>query len=350
MSLQIAWYQKQWWLNFLLPFSFLFGAIVKLRRACYRAGLCKTTSFQVPVIVIGNVTVGGTGKTPLVIALAQFLQQQGYHPGIVSRGYGGRALHYPLSVTAESNPYEVGDEAVLMARRTGCPVVIAPKRVKAVRYLLHRFACDIVLSDDGLQHYALGRDIEIAVIDGKRGFGNGLGLPAGPLREPVNRLEQVDFIISHDVLNPQIALPKKAYLMRLKPICMRNVADPQRSISLLSLYGQQVHAFAGIGHPQRFFEVLKQLGMRVEARSFADHYRFTHRDLQQFNSHKKVLMTEKDAVKCQHLIPVDTKQFWYMEVAAQLEPSFQQQLLNAIMRLPLKYTSINHKLFEQEST
>jgi len=191
------WYQQHPLHYLLIPLSYLFRLGVGVRRLCYRIGIFRTTQFDVPVIVVGNITAGGTGKTPFVIWLADFLKQQGYKPGIVSRGYKAQAKFFPQPVDPLSIPARVGDEAVLIAKRTGCPMAVAPKRAKAVAYLLQHHDCDIIISDDGLQHYALGRDIEIALVDEARGLGIGYCFPAGPLREPASRLKKVELVVKN---------------------------------------------------------------------------------------------------------------------------------------------------------
>lgn len=197
MNIDTLWYKKHFLVYFLRPFSWAYRMVMALRRWLYRLGIKKTTRFSVPVVVIGNITVGGAGKTPLVIELADWLRRKGWRPGLVSRGYGGSATQLPYAVKADSDPRLVGDEAVLLASKTACPVVVCKDRVAAVAALLQDSDCNIVLSDDGLQHLALGRDIEIAVIDGERRLGNGFCLPAGPLREPEKRLKTVDFIVTN---------------------------------------------------------------------------------------------------------------------------------------------------------
>ncbi|TAK78180.1 MAG: tetraacyldisaccharide 4'-kinase, partial [Gammaproteobacteria bacterium] len=254
------WYQPS--LRFitfiLLPFSWLFRGCIFIRRQLYRLGFLKTHRFNVPVIIVGNITVGGTGKTPFVIWLAHYLIAQGYRPGIVSRGVGGKRQIKPYRVKQEDAATEVGDEAVLLAQRANCPLVIGIDRVAAVRELLQQAPCDIVISDDGLQHYRLGRDIEIVIIDGSRRFGNNCLLPAGPLREPVSRLQSVDFVVVNGedmILEP----------VELLPVIARSEATRQSP-------DKKAHAVAGIGHPDRFFLTLKQAGFDIIPHAFPDHH------------------------------------------------------------------------------
>lgn len=285
-----SWYQPSPLRWYLAPLSGLFRLITALRRFAYQKGFCKSQSLPVPVIVIGNISVGGSGKTPLVLWLAQQLQQRGWQPGIISRGYGGNASHYPLTVDADTPVSESGDEPKLLALRSQCPVVVAPDRLAAGRQLLAEFNCNVIISDDGLQHYRLARDLELVVVDGIRGFGNGFCLPAGPLREPVSRLDKVDFVIWHGD-------SQRSWTMQLNLKDAINLQD-QRCHPLTDWQGQTVHAVAGIGDPPRFFRQLRVAGLQVIEHGFADHHIFTAADLR-FADSLPVLMTEKDAVKCQ---------------------------------------------------
>lgn len=274
----------------LLPLAGLFLLTSKLRRLCYRVGACKVRRFDVPVIVVGNITVGGTGKTPLVIWLARHLREQGRRPGIVSRGYRGRARHWPQQVRPDSDPVMVGDEAVLLAAGSGCPVCVGPDRPAAVEQLLAYHDCDIVVSDDGLQHLALGRDLEIVVIDGARHVGNRLPLPAGPLREPPSRLTEVDLVVV------QGEGGAGEFAMQLVEPRVRPLRGGGET-PLSDWSGRAVHAVAGIGNPQRFFDSLSAAGLAVTGHAFPDHHPFTAADLE-FGDDRPVLMTAKDAVKC----------------------------------------------------
>ncbi len=319
-DLQRIWYEGArpgLWLRWL---SFLYRGASGLRRAWYRSGLGRVYRPPVPVIVVGNLTVGGTGKTPLVIWLAQALRRLGRRPGIVSRGYGGMARHWPQQVRGDSDPRTVGDEPVLIARHTGCPMAVGPDRAACARALVHHADIDLLISDDGLQHYPLARDVEIAVLDGRRRLGNGRCLPAGPLREPPARLFDVDFV----VVNGGQAQPNEVP-MRLEPVALRAVREPSRSRPLSELRGQTVHAVAGIGHPQRFFDTLRRLGARVEAHPFPDHHRFRAEDLQ-WPGHP-IVMTEKDAVKCRDIAPRDA---WFLEVVGVLPDDFPRRILNRL--------------------
>ncbi len=308
----------------LLPFTAVFALVSATRRLLYRAGILRTRRFDIPIIVVGNITVGGTGKTPLVIWLAAFLRQKGWRPGIVSRGYGGKARNWPQQVRADSDPAVVGDEAVMLAARTGCPMCVGPDRPAAVEALLQHTEVDIVISDDGLQHYALGRDLEVAVIDGERRLGNGLLLPAGPLREPRSRLDSVDMV----VVNGQNGEGEGEYAMTLVQPTLRGLHD-DRPAMLADFGDQEVHAVAGIGNPQRFFDLLQCSGLRIKKHPFPDHHAFRAQDLA-FSPDLPVLMTEKDAVKCRRL---PCKQCWVVHVDAQPDAGFVHRLNTALKEM-----------------
>jgi tetraacyldisaccharide 4'-kinase len=309
------WYGEPSLLTYLLsPFSGLFRVIIYWRRKYLSS---KKISFPVPIIVVGNVTVGGTGKTPFVIWLSNFLKEKGFKPGIVSRGYGGKSSAYPLEVLSNSDPFIVGDESILLARRTNCPVVIDPNRVSATAYLLKNYPCNIIISDDGLQHYKLSRDIEIVIVDGDREYGNGFCLPAGPLREPLSRLNEVDFIVINNST------------MKLISGKFYNLASPELKADVSSFQGEPVHAIAGIGNPERFFKSLRQLGLTIWPHSFPDHYRFTEKDLH-FNGESKIIMTEKDAVKCETLIDY---RHWCLPVEAVVDEKVGEGILEKLKSL-----------------
>ena len=310
-----SWYHKSAIRFILLPLAFVYCILMRIRRFFYRHGLLHTRWFPFPIIIVGNITVGGTGKTPLVIRLVKQLQQDGYRPGIVSRGYGASAKQYPLSVTDDSVASEVGDEALLLYRRCQCPTVVDPVRPRAVEHLLQS-DCDIVISDDGMQHYALGRDIEIVVLDGERGLGNRLCLPAGPLREPPARLDDADIIVKTGGNEQQ-----GVWTMSLKPDSFINVFDHTSTQALHAFSGKRVHAAAGIGNPGRFFQTMKDLGCDVVATAFPDHYNYGCSDLV-FDDELPVIMTEKDAVKYEKagadLPELSRQRYWFLKV----EPEF----------------------------
>ncbi|MDP1707646.1 MAG: tetraacyldisaccharide 4'-kinase [Gammaproteobacteria bacterium] len=313
--LDYYWYSNNPVAVLLLPLSWLYALVVMLRRSLYRAGVLRTIKVGVPVIVVGNITVGGTGKTPLVIWLAEYLRAHGRKPGIVSRGYGGKATHYPLTVHADTDTELAGDEAVLLARRSACPVVVAPYRLDAARQLAA--SCDVLIADDGLQHYALARDIEIAVVDGMRRFGNNHCLPAGPLRERPARWETVDLRICN---GGRARAGEHAMVLQPGDAC--SLTDKERRRTIASFAAETVHAVAAIGNPVRFFEQLRLSGLRVIEHAFPDHHRYTAQDFN-FDDGRNVLMTEKDAVKCGQ---VAKPHYWYVPVTAELDPAFGARL------------------------
>ena len=298
----------------LLPLSWMFSVVVAVRRFLYKIKLLKTHTFDVPVIVVGNIAVGGTGKTPFVIWLANFLRAQGFRPGVISRGVGGKRQSVPQRVSPSASTCEVGDEAILLVRHTNAPVVVCADKVKAVQCLLAESLCDVVISDDGLQHYRLGRCVEIAIVDAARRFGNQHLLPAGPLREPVRRMRTVDLAVVH------------GEQFTLTPVAVASLKNPNIIKSLNDFRDQKVHAVAGIGHPLRFFEMLAQAGLRVLPHAFPDHYAFDAAALA-FADDLPILMTEKDAVKCAAFAD---DRCWYVRVAAKIEDNFSNQLLQVL--------------------
>jgi len=298
----------------LTPFAWVFGGLARLRRAMYAARRSTASSLPVPVIVIGNITVGGAGKTPLVIALAQALAARGFHPGVVSRGYGRTSADVRI-VEASSSAAQVGDEPLLMARR-GLHVAVGSRRRDAGRALLHAFPeCDVIVADDGLQHYALPRDMEIAVVDGVRGLGNRRLLPAGPLREPASRLHAVDAVVINE---PQARVESDfgapTFAMHLAPREFVNVAEPTKRLPTNAFAGQCVHAIAAIGHPARYFATLRTLGIEVVPHAFPDHHALDAQDLPREGS--VILMTEKDAVKCSAFADA---RCWFLRVEAEVD-------------------------------
>lgn len=307
----------------LWPASLLFGAVVFFRRLFFKLHFFKSHKAGIPVIVVGNLTAGGSGKTPLVLRIVEILRQQGWKPGIVSRGYGGTAAAkggHPQEANIASDPAEVGDEPILLARRSGCPVWVAPDRAAASQVLREKHPeCDVIVTDDGLQHYALARDIEICVVDG-RGFGNGFLMPAGPLREPPSRLRSVGAVVTHG------AKDVAGFAMSLegdKLVCMANAHDVRPAKSFA---GQKVHAVAGIGDPKRFFLHLARFGMKPVPHPFPDHHPFSAGDLE-FGDAAPVVMTEKDAVKCRRLAK---PHHWTFPVSASLDPAFERWLLEKL--------------------
>ena len=324
----MRWLNQQWYKEkrlfavCLSPFSLLYRSVIAFRRMLYRFGLKKISRLSVPVIVVGNITVGGTGKTPLVVWLVQWLQSKGFKPGLVSRGYSGRATEWPQAVTSDSDPVQVGDEAVLLVKKTGCPMVVGPDRVAAARKLLANNSCDFIISDDGLQHTAMGRDIEIVVIDGLRRFGNGFCLPAGPLREPIKRLNDVDFV----VVNGEAQSTE--YAMTCSSGAIYNIKNPDQLLNVESMGGKKIHAVAGIGHPQRFFQQLKVMGFQIIPHEFSDHHAYVPSDLAFDDG--VIIMTEKDAVKCQRF---SDKRLWCLPLQVIMDERFVAQLAKSVSAL-----------------
>jgi len=303
-----AWYSGSWWLIFLRPIELVFRSVSAIRRWVYSSGVKTPWRASVPVVVVGNITVGGTGKTPVVIALVEYLQSQGFSPGVVSRGYGAISGEFPHQVGTSSNAKDCGDEPLLIYQRTRCPCVVAPLRVEAAQYLLSENDVDIVICDDGLQHYALARDMEIVVVDQERGLGNGFCLPAGPLREPARRLRGVDHVLyrgsNDDSFGVQYSCDRlvNVHTGQCLPLSPQSI-------------GEEIQAFAGIGQPGQFFRMLEQLGFSVTRHNFGDHHEYTQADIECIGT-MPIVMTEKDAVKCRELaIEANT---WFARLDAQL--------------------------------
>ncbi|MCL2076126.1 MAG: tetraacyldisaccharide 4'-kinase [Betaproteobacteria bacterium] len=355
----------------LLPFAAIFAAIVFLRRLCYRVGLTGTKRLPVPVIIIGNLTVGGTGKTPLVLALAEALREKGLHPGIISRGYGGRLTQnsiHPCRVSPDSDPLDTGDEPLLLARRSGLPVWIGRCRASAGAALLAAHPkTDCLLCDDGLQHYRLARDLEIVVFD-ERGLGNGWMMPVGPLREPQSRLLRADLIVTHGSPElPEALRAKPCFAMRLEPGDCYRLADPSDCRPAADFQGRPLDAVAGIGNPARFFATLDNLGLAYTPHPFPDHHPYSLEDflfdhvsrrslaiyggvsetvvlwsregsphlwrgspnLQVGVTHKTIMMTEKDGVKCSRLNLSDA---WALPVTARISPELVAHVVARIAK------------------
>ena len=299
----------------LLPCSWLYRGVAAVRRTVYESRLLNVYRAPVPVIVVGNITVGGTGKTPLVIWIARKLEEYGFKPGIVARGYRGAARSWPQQVRADSDPVAVGDEALVLARRTGLPVAVGPQRGADIAALLQHTGVDIIVCDDGLQHYALARDLEIAVLDGVRRYGNGACLPAGPLREPAARLATVDLLVTNGLA------ARGEFPMRYVAASAQRVAQPDERVSLAQFPTKEVHAVAAIGNPDSFFALLKRNGFRVTQHVFPDHHLFTPDDLA-FGDGRAVMMTEKDAVKCERFAD---PRLWYVPIDVELPDVFERR-------------------------
>lgn len=324
MTPETIWYRRAHPVSLLLlPLSWLYCLVVLVRHWAYRRGWLGSRRLPAPVIVVGNLTVGGTGKTPAVLWLTELLQGHGWRPGIVLRGYRGSSPTWPRRVTPQSDPRAVGDEAVLLARRSACPVAAGPDRIAAAALLLREAGCDIIVSDDGLQHYRLGRDLEVLVVDAARGYGNRRCLPAGPLREPVGRARRVDFVLCNG------GSCEGGERMELVPAPAVNLCDKALTRPLEEWRGQCVTAVAGIGNPSRFFAMLRAAGLQVDERPYPDHYRFQPRDAEDWPA-GPVLMTEKDAVKCAAFVGPD---HWYLPVEARVDAELERRILARVAGL-----------------
>lgn len=324
-----SWIEQQWyrlglWHVVLIPLSWLYQFLSKLRRLAYQCGILKSYKLPVPVIVVGNITVGGTGKTPLVTWLVLALKQAGYTPAIISRGYGGSEKNMS-AVNKDGDPSVVGDEPILLAKHSHCPVWVGRDRVAVGQALLKAHPeCDVIVSDDGMQHYRLQRDVEVAVVDSMRGFGNGYRLPAGSLRESTARLAEVDAVIKNGNVGLDLPINVAAtFVMQLQTAQFYQLSHPLDQCNASDFAHKNIHAIAGIGNPERFFQTLRGLGLSFERHVFADHHAFQAQDLQIAGA-DIILMTEKDAVKCK---PFANQSCWVLPVVAQLEPTFIPHLL-----------------------
>ncbi len=303
------WYQKHVLQKVLYPFALVFSVIVVCRRWFLERWIQRP--IDVPIVVVGNITAGGVGKTPLVISIARACTERGLRVGIVSRGYRAKVRCFPYEVNVDDDALWVGDEPLLLAQQTCCPVVIAKKRMKAVHYLLHHHQCQIIISDDGLQHYAMPRAIEVVVIDGVRRFGNGLSHPAGPLRESLNRIRSVDFLVINGGEYPD------AYTMKMKLGGLTSLVDG--TTKPITHFNQTIAAVTGIGHPKRFFDALSSMGLHFQPYVFPDHHAFSKQDLDV--SEPFLVMTEKDAVKCRTFA---TSKMYFLPVTAEIDAAFWQ--------------------------
>lgn len=334
-----AWTRNSRWLLLLLPFTWLFAGLSNLRR-CYLQRRYQGQPYTAPVVIVGNISVGGSGKTPLIIALVAALKQRGYSPGVVSRGYSGNAAQYPLSVTAATAVSESGDEPLLIAMLAGCPVVVDANRSAAVDYLLNHHQCNLVLSDDGLQHYALHRDIELVVVDGQRGLGNGRQLPSGPLREKPQRLEQADLVVINGGRPDQSLKGVElgsgcVQQMSIKPTQFRHLQSGRTEAIESWLESQasadnRVHAVAAIGNPQRFADTLTAIGLAPTLHSFDDHQTLVLEDLS-YGDKLPVIVTAKDAVKLRAL-PLEnqaavSQNIWVLDIEAVIDSTFVDKLM-----------------------
>ncbi len=326
------WYRDNHPLKYLLyPLHFILALLVTLRKTFYQLRSDPDGKSTIPVIIVGNISVGGTGKSPLVIHLARGLSQAGFNVGILSRGYGGSSAIYPLEVTLDSSPLQVGDEPLMIKMQTPARVVVDPKRKRGAALLKKRYACNVIICDDGLQHYALQRHIEIAVVDAARQFGNGLLIPFGPLREPVSRLTTVDALVFNGSNSQQSKMHDNQFVMTLGNSYFVALSDTNKKVAIadfLQLCEQQhkpIHCVAGIGNPQRFFEQIDKLGLKTINHPFADHHQYQVDDFKKMDG--TIIMTEKDAIKC-HTFSIDNS--WYLKVTAEVSPSIVEHCLTLI--------------------
>lgn len=317
-SVLSCWYGSGRWTLLLLPLSWLFKRLA--RKRCQKYLGAERWEPPVPVVVVGNISIGGTGKTPVVATLVQALLAKGYKPGIASRGFGAQSRNSPLLATPDSNPLVAGDEPVMLAKQLRIPVMVDVDRVTASRALIEQCHCDIVITDDGLQHYRLKRHVELVVIDGQRMLGNQYCLPAGPLREPPERLHSVDQVLVNGQPEGELPVPFDCFYLEVGELCPVGPVEcppPEPGV---------VHAVAGIGNPERFFKTLKSLGFKVIPHSFPDHHQFMPADLQ-FGDDRPVLMTAKDAVKCQRFAGANC---WYLPVQAHLPAPVLEKIIHLI--------------------
>ena len=372
MSWPDFWIKKTWKTRLLSPLGKLVCQLASNRWQKFQAAAVTSQSTQqvssqelsdlhtleksLPVCVVGNIVVGGTGKTPFIIWLVKELQQRGIKVGIVSRGYGGKSKQWPQSVTAESDPHLVGDEPVMLAKNLAVPVAVSPKRQQAVELLSQTTDCDWLISDDGLQHYAMPRAMQLVLVDAQRLFGNQLCMPAGPMREPLAKIAAVDAVIlngpkpANFVENLQTDLGEElpnllTAEMQLQPVCLRNLLDPKQTVSLQHLKEAKLFAMAGIGNPQRFFDSLQDLGAQLTAQAFPDHHAYNEAELRQFlgmqfadslvftegetqSLNNALLMTEKDAVKCLPLAQsLQAKNWWYLQISPQVDSALLEHII-----------------------
>jgi len=306
-----------------MPLTWVFRFIIYFRKKLYQYKVFNTTYFPVPVIIVGNISVGGTGKTPFVIWLVKFLQKMKLKPGIVTRGYGGNSKYYPLNVSGGEDSKIVGDEALLLSNKTDCPVVIDPNRVRGVNTLLGSNDCDVVVCDDGLQHYALGREIEICIVNENIQSNNYL-LPLGPLREPKFRLNSIEFVLENGFSSND-----DAFSMQVKPIELVNIKDCNKTLPLSSLKDQHIDLITAIGDPSRFINSIKKYTTNVNTHIFPDHYQYKDDDIKSLDSNL-IIMTEKDAVKCKKFV---NENCWYVSTKVTICSAFKKSFKERISKV-----------------
>lgn len=327
-TLQAGWLEPNWLTYFLLPFTLLYRLLMAIRYKLYTSGVFGVYKSPVPVLVVGNISVGGTGKTPLTMKIVNLAKEMGFKPGVISRGYGGQNMEWPQLVSSNSSPYYLGDEPVLISKSTACPVAVGPKRGDVIDLLLNKHNCDLIISDDGLQHYALDRDIELAVYDSQRRHLNRFCLPSGPLREPESRLKTVDLVMKHVSPESNEFESENSAQFKLMPEGISPLNESSQ-LQLVSHSGQKVHAVAGIGHPSRFFKQLAQLGFDVIEHPFSDHHHYESSDFE-FGDNYPVIMTEKDSIKCYSF----SKDNWFsFAVSAELNSFAEKSIKNLLLAL-----------------
>ena len=318
--LEASWQKPNWLTALLLPLSLVYGLLFIANRALYSVGLKHSYRPKVPVIVVGNITVGGTGKTPLVIYLIESLKEQGLAPAVISRGYGGKSVTYPLLVTSDTPVDQCGDEPALIVARTGVPLVVGPNRKASIELLCSQHDIDVIISDDGLQHHALHRDVEICLMDKTRPKSYAFLLPSGPYREPLSRLAKVDFVVHH--IKPNMRRSDSVFSMWLeakKPVALKEGLHSKFD------FDRSTCALAGIGNPDRFFSTCEEMGLNISKHPFSDHHEFSKEDIDFENS--QVLMTEKDAVKCRKFAD---HRHWFLPVDAKLSPDLAEQIVTLL--------------------
>ena len=326
------WQKRGLWAWLTSPLGGLVCLLAYLKRKAYEDGYFSQNQLNMPLIVAGNLSVGGAGKTPLVAHLSKLLLAQGYQPGILCRGYKGEAEHWPQLATTHSDPLLLGDEAVMLARQTGCPVMAGPDRTVSAQRLIVEHDCNVLISDDGFQHLKLSRDVDIVVIDGARGLGNRFCLPSGPLRESPSALRSADMLVMHgEAAEKSIPLPKDVttHGMQLIPGTLYKLSDHSTAEDLPVLKHGRFHAIAGIGHPQRFFKLLHKQGFDIIEHAFADHHVYSESDLR-FADSLPFITTEKDAIKLAHFKSAQT--IWVLPVVADLDAAFDATILEKLQR------------------
>ncbi len=331
-SLEHYWYESSPIVWLLLPLSALYCLIVGIRRQLYKLKIKSSFSVDVPVIIIGNIVAGGSGKTPLLISLCEYARNNGLSPGVVSRGYGG-SFSGLKQLDSSDKPALVGDEPLMIHQKAKVPVVVGSDRVAAIKHLLENNQCNVIFSDDGLQHYRMKRDFEIAVVDASRRFGNGFCLPAGPLREPVSRLKDVDMVVYN--ATGSLETEPHSYSLQFSMVLPLEGGEAR---SLSDFENKVVHAVAGIGHPMRFFKQLREMGVNVVEHAFSDHHQYKENDFSGWQS-DCIIMTEKDAIKCSDLLLADA---WVVNTNAQLSPALKVQL-DAMLLPVMKQLKSNEK-------